>query len=83
MAFKLANSSTSTAGRSLWEFCELNGLAQLVNTPTCGSSILDLVITPYCGTVCCHPPLGTNNHIGLLTSFSLSLEIIAPLPSRK
>ena len=30
----LASPRTSTAGRSLREFCELNGLAQLVNTPT-------------------------------------------------
>ena len=33
----LAGSHTSTASRSLREFCELNGLAQFVNTSTCGS----------------------------------------------
>ena len=58
-------------------------MAQLVNTPTCGSSILDLIITQYCGTVCCHPPLGTSDHVSLLAFFSLSLEIIAPPPPRK
>ena len=77
----LASSRISAASRSLREFCELNGLAQLVNTPTRSSSILDLIITPYCGTVCYHPPLGTSDHVSLLTFFSLSLGVIAPPPS--
>jgi len=79
----LDSSRTSTVGRSLQEFCELNGLVQLVHSPTRGSSILDLIITPYCGTVYHHPPLGTSDHVTLFASFSLSLEITAPPPSRK
>ena len=34
---QLDSSHTSAAGSSLQEFCELNGLAQLVDTPTRGS----------------------------------------------
>ena len=60
----LSSTHTSTAGRSLLEFCEYSGLSQLVTEPTRGDVILDLVITEYEGHILYHPHLGTSDHRG-------------------
>ena len=66
------SSCYSVAGRSLWEFCEFKGKVQLFSTFICSSSILDLIITPYCGTVCCHPRISITDQL----SFSFLFIII-------
>ena len=78
-----SSTHTSTAGRSLLEFCEYNGLSQLVTEPTRGNAILDLVITEYEGHILYHPHLGTSDRVNLIIHLTIELEIVPPPPFRQ
>lgn len=73
----LCSTHTSTAGRSLIEFCEYNGLSQLVTESTQGDATLDLIIKEHEGHVLYCTDLGTSDHVSLTL-----LEIILSLPSQ-
>ena len=79
----LSSTHTSAAGRSLLEFCEYNGLSQLVTESTRGNAILDLVITEYEGHILYCPHLGTSDHVSLIIHLTMELEIVSPPPSRQ
>ena len=70
---------SSTAVRSLPEFCEYNGLYQLVTESTWGDAILDLVITEYEGHIFYRIHLGTSDHVSLIIDLTMELEIVPPL----
>ena len=66
---------TDARGRALREFCEFRGLSQLVTEPTRGAAILDLFVSPYQGIVEYYPPCGTLDHLILIVTVSLVLEL--------
>ena len=70
---------SSTAVRSLLEFCEYDGLSQLVTESTRGDAILDLVITGYEGHILYRIHLGTSDHVSLIIHLTMKLEIVPPL----
>ena len=79
----LSSTHTSAAGRSLLEFCEYNGLFQLVTESTRSNAILNLVITEYEGHIFYRPHLGTSDHVSLIIHLTMELEIVSPLHFRQ
>ena len=61
----LGSPFTSPAGNTLWEYCEVFGLSQLVDKRTRNDAILDLAISEYSETVSYHTHLGTSDLITL------------------
>ena len=71
----LNSTHTDARGRALREFCEPCGLSQLVTEPTRGAAILALFVSPDQGRVEYNPPCGTLDHLTLIVTVSLLLEL--------
>jgi len=70
--------------RSAAEFVCNHGLTQLVDTPTRGNNILDLVLCSdvlCCDSVCLLPPIGTSDHA--VVSMSLCVSFVALMVTKQ
>ena len=76
----LRSTKTDATGKATHEFCETRGLIQLVTRPTWGEAILDLVISPYNGSVIHLPYCGSSDHQTLLVHLDRLLDVPTMAP---
>ena len=70
------SSSTSAAGRELFEVCGRMGLEQHVRQPTRGDYLLDLVLSDFSTCVSSEVLAGISDHNMVLTTLRFTVDAI-------
>ena len=82
----LSSTHSSAAGTVTKDFSDSRGLFQLVDFPTRGNAILDLVFYSHQGSIQSFPAFNTSDHLFLLAIVSIStsdlVTVSPPLHSR-
>ena len=78
----LSSTHSSTAGTATKDFSDSRGLLQLVDFPTRGTAILDLVLYGHQGSIQSFSAFNTSDHLVLLVTVSMSTPdfVISSLP---
>ena len=68
----MSSTHSSAAGTATKDFSDSRGLVQLVDFPTRGTAILDLVLYGHQGSIQSFPAFNTSDHLVLLVTVSMS-----------
>ena len=68
----LKSSHTSTAGTTVWDFCESRRLHQLIHFPTRQDAMLDLIQSEHTGKVTWLPNLNNSDYVAIFLSLAIS-----------
>ena len=81
----LSSSHSSAAGTATKDFSDSRGLLQLVDFPTRGNAILDLVLYGHQGSIQSFPAFNTSDHLVLLVTVSISTSdfVISSTPPHR